>query len=297
MKHPNRLTDMAIYHTLPSTNSALKAMALEGAPEGTVVISDEQSAGRGRMGRSFYSPSGCGIYFSYLFRPNNRSTLPQNITMLASICIARGIQKATGYTPGIKWVNDLYLRGKKICGILTEASMNVEAGCVDYLVMGAGINIYEPHGGYPEDIKDKAGAIMPSGIQWDNTLRLRLMAAILDELSELSASSSFPDYIDEYRRLSIVIGRHVVLTAGNNQKEGVVQGFDDQGHLLLKLRPKPWARPELPRKLTAMHVQAEEGIESLLSYPLIQPVAYRAQPVTSVAKRSESMAERSHPCI
>lgn len=224
---------IAVYDSLPSTNTLLREEALAGAPAGRTIIADTQTGGRGRMGRSFFSPPGSGIYLSVLYRPTPDSTLPQTITMAASVVIAQAIEAVTGQSVGIKWVNDLYLDGLKIAGILTEASVNIEAGGVDHMVLGVGINLYAPEGGFPEDIKDIAGSLYPCDKPTDPTLRLRLTAALIKGLWQLGHSRGIGDYIEDYRARSILIGEEVIITAGNRQHRGQVIGFDDAGHLLL----------------------------------------------------------------
>ncbi|SDX34342.1 biotin--[acetyl-CoA-carboxylase] ligase [Eubacterium barkeri] len=224
---------IAVYDSLPSTNTFLREEALAGAPAGRTIIADTQTGGRGRMGRHFFSPPGSGIYLSVLYRPTPDSTLPQTITMAASVVIAQAIEAVTGQSPGIKWVNDLYLDGLKIAGILTEASVNIEAGGVDHMVLGVGINLYAPEGGFPEDIKAIAGSLYPSEKPTDPTLRLRLTAALIKGLWQLGHSRGIGDYIEDYRARSILIGEEVIITAGNHQHRGQVIGFDDSGHLLL----------------------------------------------------------------
>ena len=225
---------ISVYDTLPSTNTTLREEALAGAPAGKVIIANTQTSGRGRMGRSFFSPADSGIYMSVLYRPSPDSHLPESITMAASVVIAQAIEEVTGQSPGIKWVNDLYKDGLKIAGILTEAFVNVETGGMDYIVLGVGINLYHPKDQFPDDLKSIASSLYGNKPPEDPTIRLRLTAAIIKKLWELSTSQGIGDYIEDYRRRSIVLGEEVVITAGRNEIRGLVTGFDDQGHLLLK---------------------------------------------------------------
>ena len=144
------------FESLDSTNNYLKKLASGGAAEGTVVIADEQTAGRGRMGRSFASAPGCGIYMSMLLRPEGcTADCAPGLTAVAAVAVCRAIEKVCGRAPGIKWINDLYLRGKKICGILCESS--VKDGRVNYAVLGIGLNVTTRAEEFPEELRETAG--------------------------------------------------------------------------------------------------------------------------------------------
>ncbi len=149
-----------------STNTVAKEFARNGAPEGTVVVAGKQSAGRGRMGRSFFSPGDTGIYMSILERPAISSEEVIFLTTTAAVAVCEAIESVCGFkegTCGIKWVNDIFIGGKKVCGILTESSFSTDKDgrpVTEFCVVGIGINCYEPEGGFPEDIKNTAGALM-----------------------------------------------------------------------------------------------------------------------------------------
>ena len=146
-----------------STNTALRALAEAGAPEGTVYIAQGQTGGRGRMGRSFFSPAGTGLYLSLLLRPTAwEPTRAAQLTAAAAAAMCEAIRQVTGREPGIKWVNDLLLEGKKVCGILTEASFSMESGVLEYAVLGLGVNVYRPEGGFPGELEGIAGAVLES---------------------------------------------------------------------------------------------------------------------------------------
>ena len=170
------------FESLDSTNNYLKKLAAEGAAEGTVVIADEQTAGRGRMGRSFASVAGCGIYMSMLLRPADCTPdCAQSLTAVCAVAVCRAIEKVCGRAPGIKWINDLYLRGKKICGILCESS--VKNGKVDYAVLGIGLNVTTRIEDFPEELRETAGSLLTqTGFTFE---RGKLIAAIIAELSSL----------------------------------------------------------------------------------------------------------------
>ncbi|MFQ9991902.1 biotin--[acetyl-CoA-carboxylase] ligase [Ruthenibacterium lactatiformans] len=157
----NKSLNLVVAQELESTNLTAKQMAAAGAPHGTLVVADSQTAGRGRRGRSFASPPGTGLYLSMVLR----SALPMQsavlVTSAAAVAVCRAVERAAGKRLDIKWVNDLFYRGKKCCGILTEAAADVETGGVDYLVVGIGLNLLPPEGGWPEELAEIAASFHP----------------------------------------------------------------------------------------------------------------------------------------
>lgn len=145
------------YDTLPSTNQTAMEMAAEGAPEWTVVVARHQSAGRGRLNRKFYSPEGTGLYMSIILRPRIPPSQALKITAAAAVGVAETLESTFGVRPQIKWVNDILVEGKKVCGILTESRLS--GTDLAFAVLGIGINLAPPSGGFPEEIKDIAGAV------------------------------------------------------------------------------------------------------------------------------------------
>ena len=155
--------ELEILAEVDSTNAWIRQKAAVGAEEGCTIIANEQTCGKGRWGRSFYSPAGTGIYMSILLRPQGWS--PEKavrLTTMAAVSACEAAEEISGEKAEIKWVNDIYMRGKKVSGILTEASFSLESGCVDYAVLGIGFNVYKPEGGFPEELKHTAGAVFDS---------------------------------------------------------------------------------------------------------------------------------------
>ncbi len=229
------------YASIDSTNSLLKRYAAEGETRDVIVVAEEQTAGRGRRGRSFYSPKGSGIYLSFLLHPDVPVAKAASLTTLAAVAEAKAIEKVSGMETGIKWVNDLWMRGKKISGILTEAQTSIEMGTLDYCVVGIGLNIVEPEGGFPEDIKAVAGAIYEADEKREN-LRNDLVAELIKEF--LGFYKSFPEnsYIEDYRKRCFCIGRDVTILSADHatlkqEEEGTdrtharVLGVDEECHL------------------------------------------------------------------
>ena len=151
--------DVRVYRTISSTNTVLKALAADGAGANLALVAEHQTAGRGRMGRSFCSPSGTGLYFSLLLRPKVPAAEAMSITACAAVAVSRTIEELTGRSTRIKWVNDILIGQKKVCGILTEAGIDAETGMLRYAVIGVGINVREPEGGFPPEIAGIAGAV------------------------------------------------------------------------------------------------------------------------------------------
>lgn len=195
--------------SVDSTNNYLKRLAAEGAPEGTVVIADEQTAGRGRLGRSFASPAGSGIYMSLLLRPDCAADCVQSLTAATAVAVCRAIDGVCGTTTGIKWVNDVCLSGRKLCGILCESTFRDDR--TDWAVVGIGLNVTTRAEDFPEELRDIAGSLFTqTGRVFE---RSRLVAAILKELGAL-----YPEWLaspsvclDEYRRRCVTLGREVTV--------------------------------------------------------------------------------------
>ena len=207
------LTDPAweiqYFDSLPSTNTLLRELAGQGAPEGTVVLAGSQSAGRGRMGRPFYSPEGTGLYLSILLKPRDLSPgESMQLTTMAAAALCLAIEETTGKKPLIKWVNDLYLDGKKICGILTEASFSMETGMIEDAVLGLGLNLYSPEEGFPQELAPIAGALME---QQEADLKNRLTAAFLNEFGRLFRGHLFEEAAEIYRSRSLLTGKKILV--------------------------------------------------------------------------------------
>lgn len=229
----SRADRMHLYPSLPSTSQTLGRMALEGAPDGTVVIAQEQTAGRGRMGRSFFSPKDCGVYLSVLIRPGCRVQDAPLFTLAACVAVCRAIESVTPVSLQIKWVNDIFLNGKKVCGIMTESVTGLESGRMESIVVGVGVNVTPPAGGFPEELSGIAGALEPQG---KSVSLNRLCAALLKELGALEELRADPGMLEEYRARSLLTGREVQLCMEPEQPSGTVIGIDDGGRLMVRLK-------------------------------------------------------------
>ena len=199
-----------IYDTLESSNRTAKLLALDGAPHGTLVLTAHQSAGRGRLGRKFESPAGKGVYCSILLRPELPAASAQTATIRAAVAVCRAVQSLCGLELAIKWVNDLYYQGKKVCGILTEAGTDLESGRLEWLVVGIGLNLTSTAADWPPELADKAGSLYPGGPA--PVPRAALAGAIARELLALGPGE---DCLDEYRARCFVPGHWVTVCTGS----------------------------------------------------------------------------------
>ena len=219
-----------IFETLESTNITAKNEAKNGAAEGTLIIARSQSGGRGRLGRSFYSPKGTGIYLSIVLKPDILSEDITLITPIAAISVSKAIETVTKKSPLIKWVNDIFLNNKKVCGILSEAMLNSE-GSAEYVILGIGINLITPVDGYPDDIKDIAGSVY----QKDETPNINsLIAAVVNNFFEMYKDLNSPALPNEYQNRMMLTGSNINYIKNGVQESGVVMGIDKNFHLIVK---------------------------------------------------------------
>ncbi len=209
-----RVSDVTVLPVVDSTNTYCKDLARKGAPEGTVVISDCQTGGKGRRGRSFSSPAGVGIYLSYLMRPSTGIDRISEITCWASVAVCKAIKDCYGLDTQIKWVNDVLMNRMKICGILTEASVEAESGTIDSLIIGIGINVNEKRSDFAEELKDIA-----SSISIENGgkifMRSELAAALIKNLDALVSGwpDHHADYLEAYRSFCITPNNRIATYA------------------------------------------------------------------------------------
>ena len=223
---------LEVYDSLPSTSSVLKERA-ESLPEWTVILAEQQTAGRGRIGHRFHSPAGTGVYLSVLLRSGLLTEEATRITTTAAVAACRAIEGCTNAEPKIKWVNDVFVDGKKVCGILTEGSLNQESSGFAWAVMGIGFNVYEPEGGFPESLQGVAGAIAKKR---QKDLRSQIAAAFLRQFYGLCANLDGTDIAEEYKRRSFLIGREVTVNRGSASRPAEVLDIDGDCRLLVRYR-------------------------------------------------------------
>ena len=222
--------------TVDSTNLYAKQLAVEGAADGTVVTADRQTAGRGRLGRDFQSPVGLGIYLTVLLRPDLPPERLSPLTAMAGVAVCRAVEGICGLSPGLKWPNDPVLNGKKLCGILTELSLEGETGRVADVVLGIGVNVLHQ----PEDFTPEVREIATSLAQavGGPVSRPALAAAIIrevDRLYDALTAGEVGPYLEEYRRRCVNLGRTVrLLTPGGDGETAEALDIDDDFGLVVR---------------------------------------------------------------
>lgn len=230
--------DPQVYRSVSSTNLVARQAAVEGAPEGLVVLAESQEAGRGRLGRSFYSPPDTGLYMSVLLRPRMEAERAVLLTTAAAVAVCEGLEAITGREARIKWVNDVLLDGKKVCGILTEAAFGTESGHLEYTVTGIGINVYAPRDGFPPELAQIAGAVFPSPDKGAppraGGLRNRLAADILRRFWGYSRQLEARTFLPEYRRRSVVLGQAIDILQNGCATPARALAIDDNCRLLVR---------------------------------------------------------------
>lgn len=221
--------NIEVFKTVDSTNITAKTLASAGFPHGTVIISEEQTAGKGRLDRTFHSPKGTGIYMSILLKPDIPIENASLLTSCAAVAVAKSIQIVSGLETKIKWVNDIYVNRKKVSGILTEASINFENGELDYAVVGIGINCSTKS--FPEDLAKKATSLyIENGKKFS---RSSLIAEILNRLEILLDGINQRTFLDEYRKRSNIIGHRIVVIGNKLPFEAKAIKIDDNARLIV----------------------------------------------------------------
>ena len=224
------------FDQLDSTNNYAKALAQSGAPGGAAVIADSQTAGRGRMERSFQSPKGQGIYLSVLLRPQLPPERLLPATALAGVAVCAAVERVCGTRPGLKWPNDPVLKGKKLCGILTEMSLEAETGRLQSLVLGIGINVGQRPGDFTPEVQEMAISLLQA--LGKPVSRPQLTAALLEELDQAYAALLAGDlsaYREAYRRDCVNLGKTVQLLPFGGGRE-LAQALDVDEEFSLVVR-------------------------------------------------------------
>ena len=220
----NQLT-LSVLQSTESTNEDLKALATQGAPAFTCIVANEQTSGKGRRGRAFSSPAGTGVYLSILLKPTCSLEEAGLITGAAAVAVARALSKLAQKQAAIKWVNDVYIGEKKVCGILTEASADLESRGLHYAVLGIGINAYTPEGGFPAEIATRAGSVFD---EVRPNARNMLAAAIIEECISIFSQADLKTFVREYQDLSLMNNKRVqVFQANQEPRWAIASGIND----------------------------------------------------------------------
>ena len=224
--------NLLVYHPcIPSTNDLAKSLAKDGAAEGTIVIAAEQTAGRGRMGRSFHAPAGLGLYFSLILRPHCPAEQLLHLTCAAAVTVCDAVAKLCHHRPHIKWINDLVMDGKKLGGILTELSIHSKTGLVEWAVIGIGINCKHQPEDFPPELQNIATSLSLS--TGKDISPEQLAACLLEAFYECNARL-LPErnaIMEQYRQDCITLSRQVVLLRGEEKRYGTALRVEDDGGL------------------------------------------------------------------
>ncbi|WP_455031752.1 biotin--[acetyl-CoA-carboxylase] ligase [Oribacterium sp.] len=202
-------------------------------PEGTVFLSDYQTAGRGRMGKAFLSPKGSGLYFSILTKPGIQHKNPLVLTCHAAVAVKRAVQELFDIKLSIKWVNDLFYKGKKLVGILAEGQLS-DSSSLAYCIMGIGINLFLPESGFPEELSNIAGALFDyDEDKKENLNRNQFLASILFHYFSLLDRDKVEE---EYRRENILLTKDILFTENHQDFLGRVEGILEDGSFSVRCR-------------------------------------------------------------
>ncbi|MCQ2417565.1 MAG: biotin--[acetyl-CoA-carboxylase] ligase [Oscillospiraceae bacterium] len=221
-----------LFESVTSTNDMLKLAAEEGAAEGHVFLAKQQTAGKGRQGRSFYSPPMTGLYLSVLYRPEIAPAEALALTPMAAVAAAKAIEQTRREPVQIKWVNDLLLHGRKICGILAESKFSSH-GTLDYVIVGIGINLLMPQNGFPEEIRDIAGAVYPADADAEQVFT-DTAAALISHLAREYGGLPEKQYLADYRKRLCVLGKTVTVCENGMERQAAALDVDDDLRLLVQ---------------------------------------------------------------
>lgn len=225
--------DIRVFQETTSTNDVIEKLARDGVKEGAVVFAESQTKGRGRLGRKWTSPQGKGLWFSILLRPDVRPQETTQLTVASATALARAIRAEVGVKPEIKWPNDLLIRGKKVSGILTE--MSAELDRVKHIILGIGVDVNLSASDFPPDVRKIATSLKLEGGK--NISRPELAAAILRELDADYArlrAGEFASLADEWEANCSTIGHEVAIRVGDREVRGRAESLDDDGALLVR---------------------------------------------------------------
>lgn len=234
-KHLNTdIFDIEVLKSVSSTNTVLRQRAEQGEKEGAVLIAEEQTQGRGRMGRDFFSPCNTGIYMGLLLRPSISAEKSVMITTCAAVAVAQAIEEVSKKEAKIKWVNDIFCADRKVCGILTEAALAIESGTLAYAVLGIGINVFPPENSFPSEIENIADSVFENCNMAENP-RSILIARVLENFWKYYENIESHPHFDEYKRRSMVLSQPITVISGKDTYEAVATDLDYNFNLKITL--------------------------------------------------------------
>ncbi len=222
-----------VFDTINSTNTYAKELAQNGAEHGTIIIANQQTQGHGRLGREFFSPADTGIYMSVLLRDADFTKFnPSSLTIAAGVAVCGAIEKLTGKNPKIKWVNDIFLSDKKICGILAEGGTLSGSSQNDYTIVGIGLNVSTESEAFPGKLSEIAGSLFP-----ENITRSHLAAEIINKFFHICETYSQEKLITEYKNRSLVLGKNISFVKDGKTYHGTAVDINNDGNLVVEIDP------------------------------------------------------------
>ena len=222
---------IVVHNIVKTTNTTAKELAIAGAKHGTVVIANSQTDGRGRYNRTFFSPADCGIYMSVVLHPAELPfSTPTLITAFAAVSVCNAIENRTGKSLTIKWVNDIFLADKKLCGILTEAVTDFESGAIQWIVVGIGINFSTVQSDFPSNLRDIAISLYANGNA--EITRNCLIATIINEITCCNAEPSA--MLAEYKRRLMMLDKKITVNSATESFAATALDIDDTGRLIVR---------------------------------------------------------------
>ncbi len=220
-----------IYDSVDSTNIRMKELAEKDFPEWTVIISGGQTMGKGRLGRTFFSPSDTGIYMTILLKPSFPLENTVKITTAMAVAVSETIEDISGEKTNIKWVNDIYISDKKVCGILTESSFDAKTNSLKYAFVGVGINVCNPSDNFPDDIKNIAGYIFS---ERNKDTKNRIIAGVLDRFSEYYKNIEKNSYFENYKKRLLWIGEKINIISSEGTTPALLKDIDENCRLIVR---------------------------------------------------------------
>lgn len=225
---------ITVLNSSESTMKDAKLAAINGEPDNTLIVADLQEASKGRFGRPFFSKAGSGIYMSMLLRPNQNFDEMAQYTVIMAVAIARAMDNLAHVQTKIKWVNDIYINGKKVCGILSEAMSDVESGQISNVIIGMGINFSLNQNEFPEELREKATSLFSENKP--TITRNELIGAIWSQFYSILNQLPEQGFLEEYRQKSFVLGKTVSFTQAGVEYEGIALAINDYGELVVQLK-------------------------------------------------------------
>lgn len=232
LSSPGPAGEILVYPEADSTHKIAKTLASDNAGHGTVVIADRQTAGRGRYGRSFFSPPSTGLYMSFILDADNLGfNAPTAITAYAALCVCEVIESLCDVKASIKWVNDIFVDGRKVCGILTEAATAPGGGRPGVVLLGIGVNVSTRQDDFPEDVKARAGSLYPDGNP--PITRNRLAAGIIDRILSPGKPTTGRMFA-KYKERLFMLGADILVIQGPKQYAAKALDIDETGRLIVQ---------------------------------------------------------------